>query len=212
MPGKTPNGRRQGPQAAPNQSRNYMRPKIDSTGAPRDDHYSLQKKIKPGRIRQDEEHSYQVRGEPEPDAPNEWESQTFQHRKDDLNARKEDPAREGRGPSFLAQIVEAMNGKKMPDPLLARLRTLEPRVLKNILNILKTQGAKAYDPVGPMGTGPLRRLPTAVERKAPGYQGVAPPPGPSERLKMEAKARELSETEAFDSQMNDERKLREQDF
>lgn len=121
-------------------------------------------------------------------------------------------AEEGRGPSFLAQIVEAMKGQKMPPPLLARLRTLEPRVLKDILNILKTQGTKAYDPVGPMGTGPLRRLPTAAERKAPGFQGVAPPPGPSERLKMEAKAQELSQIEDFESQMRYENKLREQDF
>lgn len=133
-------------------------------------------------------------------------------RKEDMRQRAANPEMEGRGAGFLSKILEAMKGEPLQPPLLARLKTLNPEVLKDILGFLKTQGKKAYDPVGPMGTGPLRRLPTAAERKAPGYQGVAPPPGPLERLKMEAKARELSETEAFEAQMNYERKLREQDY
>lgn len=130
----------------------------------------------------------------------------------ELNQRQTNPSLEGRGASPLSKIIDAMRGEKMPPPLLARLRTLDPKVLKDILKILETQGTKAYDPVGSMGTGPLRRLPTAAERKAPGFQGVAPPPGPSERLKMEAKARDLSEKEVFEAQMRYEDELRERDY
>ena len=133
-------------------------------------------------------------------------------REEDMRQRAANPEMEGRGAGFLSKIQEAMRGKKMPPPLLARLRTLNPRVLKDILNILKTQGTKAYDPVGSMGTGPLRRLPTAAERKAPGFQGVAPPPGPMEQMRMEAKALELAQIEDFEAQMRHEARFRERDY
>jgi hypothetical protein len=54
----------------------------------------------------------------------------------DLEHRSQHPEVEGRGASPLSKIIEAMGGKKMPAPLLAQLKGLDPKKLEAILAVL----------------------------------------------------------------------------
>jgi len=54
----------------------------------------------------------------------------------DIRDRRKNPKMEGRGASPLAKIIEAMEGQKMPAPLLQQLKGLDPAKLEEILALI----------------------------------------------------------------------------
>ena len=117
---------RTGPRLAPGQQSKARKNKVNySLGDPR-----LERelpKIKPGTLEKDvgtrQIEGYDIEGEP--------------LRNMDMEMRSLNPAMEGRGPSPLSKIIEALEGQKMPPSLLQELKGLDPVKLEKILALIK---------------------------------------------------------------------------
>lgn len=78
----------------------------------------------------------------------------------DMEMRSFNPAMEGRGPSPLSKIIEALKGQKMPPSLLQELKGLDPAKLEKILALIN----KSRRPSGQKGTNEQSKLNAYMNR------------------------------------------------